>query len=148
MPCILSCAVDPAASIGSAVTGAIDGKFENGYLVTVHVGEEKLNGVLYHVPHSSKAAQFATLPHLMSSITAEGNGQAPEVRTRRKRRRKDEMPKKDPDAPRANRTGYNFFFAEKRAELKEQSKSKDREISRIIGQLWNSMTEADKRVSP
>lgn len=30
--------------------GAIKGKFDQGYLVTVTVGAEKLQGVLYHVP--------------------------------------------------------------------------------------------------
>eukprot|EP00250_Pteridium_aquilinum_P013886 c21635_g2_i1 orf=1-1287(-) len=41
--------VDPAASVGTVVTGAINGKSDDGYFVTVVVGTEKLSGVLYHV---------------------------------------------------------------------------------------------------
>lgn len=42
-----------ALQIGCLVSGTIDGKFENGYLVTVDLGCEKMQGVLYHFPQSS-----------------------------------------------------------------------------------------------
>ncbi|KAI9114893.1 hypothetical protein K1719_013906 [Acacia pycnantha] len=41
-----------ASSVGTAVSGWIDGKFESGYLVSVTVGSENLRGVLYHDPQN------------------------------------------------------------------------------------------------
>ena len=46
----VTAAVDPASSIGSIVTGSIDGKVDYAYLVTVMVGTRKMRGVLSHVP--------------------------------------------------------------------------------------------------
>ncbi|XP_042520117.1 high mobility group B protein 10-like isoform X4 [Macadamia integrifolia] len=40
----------PRLNVGCQVSGIIDGKFDNGYLVTVSFGSDKLRGVLYHVP--------------------------------------------------------------------------------------------------
>ncbi|CAM6087148.1 unnamed protein product [Calypogeia fissa] len=134
---------DPAEAIGSTVIGAIEAKLDFGYLVTMVVGGEKLKGVLYHVPPGNKP-QYASLPHLLNTMTAEIGRAGGEVQTRRKRRRKEEMPKKDPNAPRPNRTGYNFFFAEQRQRLKALYPDKDREISRMIGEAWNALTEDQK----
>lgn len=142
-----SFAVNPAEAIGSTVIGAIEGKIEYGYLVTMVVGGEKLKGVLYHVPPGNKGPQFASLPGLLNSMNAELTAGG-EMQTRRKRRRKEEMPKKDPNAPRPNRTGYNFFFAEQRQRLKALHPDKDREISRMIGEAWNGLSEEEKLVSP
>ena len=61
-------AVDPASSIGSVVTGCINGKFEHGYLVNVPVGTRKMRGVLYHVPPSSTVPQHATVSPFMNSM--------------------------------------------------------------------------------
>ncbi|CAM6104469.1 unnamed protein product [Calypogeia fissa] len=77
-------------------------------------------------------------------MTAEIGRAGGEVQTRRKRRRKEEMPKKDPNAPRPNRAGYNFLFAEQRQRLKALYPDKDREISRMIGKAWNALTEEKK----
>lgn len=43
-------AVNVELQAGYAVNGTIDGKFDNGYLITVDTGSEQLKGVLYHVP--------------------------------------------------------------------------------------------------
>ncbi|XP_058093627.1 high mobility group B protein 15-like isoform X2 [Magnolia sinica] len=129
--------------VGCPVFGVIDGKFEHGYLVTVMVGSEKLTGVLYHAPEYS-AAQMA---HYSSIANHGGNGNAatPGVR-RRRRRKKSEMRKRDPSHPKPNRSGYNFFFAEQHARLKPLHPGKDREISKMIGELWNNISETDKAV--
>ncbi|CAM6103411.1 unnamed protein product [Calypogeia fissa] len=139
--------VDPADAIGSTVIGAIEAKLDFGFLVTMVVGGEKLKGVLYHGPPGNKP-QYASLHHLLNSMTAEIGRAGGEVQTRRKRRRKEEMPKKDPNAPRPNRAGYNFLFAEQRQRLKALYPDKDQEISRMIGMAWNALTEEKKLVSP
>lgn len=142
--------VDPALSIGLTGTGSIEGKFEHGFLVTVTVGTEKLRGVLYHVPPLQRAPQHASVPNYAATLGAEIVISREETNargTRRKRRRNEDMPKKDPNAPRPNRTGYNFFFAEQRARLKALHPEKDRELSRMIGDAWNSLTEEEKLVS-
>ena len=139
--------MDPTTSIGHIVTGAIEGKFEHGYLVTVMVGTEKLRGVLYHVPPAPRNPQHAYVPNYTATIGAEIALPPPEARGRQKRRQKEDQPKKDPNAPRANRTGYNFFFAEERAKLKLLHPDKERELSRMIGDAWNNLSEEEKFVS-
>lgn len=127
---------------GSSVTGVIDGKFESGYLVTVLIGSEKLKGVLYQTPQviPQKMHQTSTSP--IKSIN-------PSVASgvhRRRRRKKCEIKRRDPSHPKPNRSGYNFFFAEQHARLKPLHPGKDREISRMIGELWNKLRETDKAV--
>lgn len=143
-------AMDPASSVGLTVRSTIEGKFEHGYLVSVTVGTEKMRGVIYHVPPMQRAPQHATIPNYERILGAEPIPirEEPSLRgLKRKRRRADDMPKKDPNAPRPNRTGYNFFFAEQRARLKLLYPEKDRELSRMIGDAWNSLTEEEKTVS-
>lgn len=134
--------VDPASSIGSVVTGAIDGKFDHGYLVTVMVGTRKMSGVLYHVPSTNTMPQNACVPALMNSVGSELKASDLGPKVRRKRRK--DIIRKDPNAPRQNRTGYNFFFAEQRAKLKTLQPDKDRAISKMIGDSWNKLSEDEK----
>ncbi|KAM3708525.1 hypothetical protein ACJW31_02G103000 [Castanea mollissima] len=65
---------------------------------------------------------------------------------RRRRRKKHEIKRRDPAHPKPNRSGYNFFFAEQHARLKPLHPGKDREISRMIGELWNKLKESEKAV--
>lgn len=118
------------------VVGVIDGKFEYGYFVTVTMGSLKLKGVLYHTPEQT-TAQAPPYPGVPDNSNARG--------VRRRRRRK-KLSKRDPTHPKPNRSGYNFFFAEQHARLKPLHPGKDREISKMIGDLWNKLTEAEKAV--
>ncbi|XP_073039404.1 high mobility group B protein 10-like [Primulina eburnea] len=52
--------VRPNLDDGSLVTGTIDGKFDDGYLITVKLGSEELKGVLYHIPTSPNTSQGVT----------------------------------------------------------------------------------------
>ncbi|CAA7396119.1 unnamed protein product [Spirodela intermedia] len=122
------------------VVGVIDGKFEHGYLVTVMVGTEKLKGVLYHTAGYPAVAAA----HLHQNL-ALGNNAAMASGGRRRRRRK-KLSTLDPTHPKPNRSGYNFFFAEQHARLKPLYPGKDREISKIIGDLWSKLTEPEKSV--
>lgn len=124
--------------------GVIDGKFESGYLVTVTIGTEKLKGVLYEAPQNPARH----VPQYFSVVTnkIEGTPAAPTVH-RRRRRKKSEIKKRDPAHPKPNRSGYNFFFAEQHARLKPLHPGKDREISRMIGELWTKLKENEKAVS-
>ena len=128
----------------SPVIGVIDGKFESGYLVTVTLGSETLKGVLYqtaqnptHQPSQNRSAR----PSVNDNNAATTSGAA-----RRRRRKKSEMKRRDPAHPKPNRCGYNFFFAEQHARLKPLYPGKDREISRMIGELWTKMNETERAV--
>ncbi|KAG8499005.1 hypothetical protein CXB51_005393 [Gossypium anomalum] len=132
-----------STTAGSPVIGVIDGKFESGYLVTVTIGSEKLKGVLYQasddaapeVPHCYGAfSSQSVTPHATSGVQ------------RRRRRKKSEIKRRDPAHPKPNRSGYNFFFAEQHARLKPLHPGQDREISRMIGEQWNKLTESEKSV--
>ncbi|KAL5702648.1 hypothetical protein ACHQM5_027840 [Ranunculus cassubicifolius] len=129
--------------LGSPVVGVIDGKFEHGYLVTVAIGTQKLHGVLYQVSEhtTNQAPQYHVL-NAHNGYTAT----APLAVRRRRRRKKSEMKKRDPAHPKPNRSGYNFFFQEHHARLKPLHPGKDREISKMIGELWSNLTETEKTV--
>lgn len=113
---------------GCWVTGAIDGKFDNGYLVTVQLGCDDLKGVLYHIP----------LEVTQSSCSLE-------MQSRRNRKR-SRLASRDPSRPKSNRSGYNFFFAEHYGRLKPMYCGQEKAISKKIGLLWNNLTEAEKQV--
>lgn len=117
--------------LGCSVTGVIDGKFDNGYLVTVNLGSEQLKGVLYHLPQTLQVA---------SSANKSG---APAHR----RRKRSRLALRDPSRPKSNRSGYNFFFAEHYARLKPQYHGQEKAISKKIGVLWSNLTEAEKQVT-
>ncbi|KAK1381264.1 High mobility group B protein 15 [Heracleum sosnowskyi] len=125
------------------VIGVIDAKFESGYLVTVMVGSETLRGVLYQTPQNAAADQ---VKQNMSTGSKINETTATTGVQRRKRRKKCEMKKRDPAHPKPNRSGYNFFFAEQHARLKPLYPGKDRDISRMIGELWNKLNEPGKAV--
>lgn len=151
--CVLQCfaaVLDPASSIGQTAQGAIKGKFDQGYLVTVTVGGEKLQGVLYHVPppalnpQHADVANYATEPQVKIANTK----LATTTIWPRKRPRKEESLKRDRNAPRPNRTGYNFFFAEQSAHYKALHPDvPGLELCRIVGNAWNILTEHEKLVS-
>ncbi|XP_056854167.1 high mobility group B protein 15-like [Raphanus sativus] len=126
-------------SNGPIVNGVIDGKFEDGYLVTVKIGTEELKGVLYElVPQQSHGG--------IPNNNANPQGITGGVTKRRRRRKKSEIKRRDPAHPKPNRSGYNFFFAEQHARLKPLHPGKDREISRMIGELWNKLNEQERSV--
>lgn len=148
-------------------TGTIDGKFDCGYLVSIKLGSETLSGVLYHpdnsgyyrdnvkgsctdiVPftghnhnhnhhhhHHQNQQQFLhsqpqPQPHQYSS------GQ------RKRRRRRGG----DPNRPKPNRSGYNFFFAEKHSLLKTLYPNREREFTKMIGESWNNLSPEERTVS-
>ncbi|XP_047318558.1 high mobility group B protein 15-like [Impatiens glandulifera] len=118
---------------GSSVIGVIDGKFENGYLVTITIGSEKLKGVLYQTVET----------HIQNNDDPPSAGV---LGRRRRRRRKSEIRKRDPSRPKPNRSGYNFFFKEQHARLKPLYPRMDRDISRMIGELWMTTNESEKTV--
>ncbi|XP_038689280.1 high mobility group B protein 10 isoform X2 [Tripterygium wilfordii] len=116
--------------IGSSVAGIIDGKFDNGYLVTVDLGSIKLRGVLYHFPSAASHVSGSSYTSAASS---------------RRRRKRSWLALRDPSHPKSNRSGYNFFFAEHYARLKPMHHGQERVISKKIGVLWNNLTDAEKQ---
>jgi hypothetical protein len=118
----------------SSIVGVIDGKFENGYLVSVSLGSETLKGVLYESP------QYIMINN--NNIASATLGVQ-----RRRRRKKSEIKRRDPAHPKPNRSGYNFFFVEQHAKLKLLNQTMDKDISRMIGELWNNLKESEKTVS-
>ncbi|KAF8014274.1 hypothetical protein BT93_H0188 [Corymbia citriodora subsp. variegata] len=126
----------------SPVVGVIDGKFESGYLVTVSIGSEKLKGVLYQTPQSAAGKMPQQINFSINSNNVAGSSGI----QRRRRRKKSEIKRRDPAHPKPNRSGYNFFFAEQHARLKPLHPGKDREISRMIGELWNKLNESERAV--
>ncbi|XP_044479338.1 high mobility group B protein 15-like [Mangifera indica] len=133
----------PASTSGYPVIGVIDGKFESGYLVTVTIGSEKLKGVLYQ-------SALGPVQHVQPSHNVYTNNSANACAVsgvqRHRRRKKSEIKRRDPAHPKPNRSGYNFFFAEQHARLKPLHPGKDREISRMIGELWTTINDSEKAI--
>nr|XP_017218169.1 PREDICTED: high mobility group B protein 15-like isoform X2 [Daucus carota subsp. sativus] len=97
------------------------------------------------VPEASSQSQRDTEQPLPGEKISDNMATSTGVQ-RRRRRKKCEMKKRDPARPKPNRSGYNFFFAEQHARLKPLYPGKDRDISRMIGDLWNKLNEAGKAV--
>ncbi|KZV19956.1 HMG box protein with ARID/BRIGHT DNA-binding domain isoform 1 [Dorcoceras hygrometricum] len=134
---------------GTPVCGVIDGKFEGGYLVTVKFGSEEFKGVLYQVANTEAQTtpSHHNWPLIQKDSVQNKDGSKTKLGApRRKRRKKSEMRKRDPAHPKPNRSGYNFFFAEQHARLKPLYPGRDREISRMIGELWNKLQDHERTV--
>ncbi|XP_024634994.1 high mobility group B protein 9 [Medicago truncatula] len=118
--------------------GTIEGKFDCGYLVSVELGSEVLKGVLYH-------QEKVVSP---SSLVTQHNGAIEPFnhQTHRLGRRKRRKRKWDPNYPKPNRSGYNFFFAEKHYKLKELYPNREREFTKMIGQSWNSLSPEERMI--
>ncbi|XP_052200980.1 high mobility group B protein 9 [Diospyros lotus] len=127
-----------APFIASTAIGTIDGKFDCGYLVSVNVGSESLNGVLYYPDHPGSSVSIsppctAIVPYHPKPRHHSG---------RRNRRRRGG----DPNRPKPNRSGYNFFFAEKHSELKSLYPDREREFTKMIGESWSSLNQEERMV--
>lgn len=119
------------------VVGVIDGKFEDGYFVTITIGTKKLKGILFHASQQNEVQELKDLHGIVDN-----NG----TRVIHRRRRRKKLSSRDPTHPKPNRSGYNFFFAEQHSRLKLLHPGRDREISKMIGDLWNNQTETERAV--
>ncbi|CAL1410854.1 unnamed protein product [Linum trigynum] len=81
----------PGASGLPSIVGVIDGKFDSGYLVTVTIGNEKLQGVVYQAATESQQQYYYGL-----SANNNNNETTDSGVVRRKRRRK-EIQMRDPN---------------------------------------------------
>ncbi|KAK7322340.1 hypothetical protein VNO77_25719 [Canavalia gladiata] len=118
----------PAQTVGSVLSGTIDGKFDGGYVITMTRGSEQLKGVLFHVPNI-----------VSQSSHAEGTSSL-------QNRKRSRNASRDPSRPKSNRSGYNFFFAENYAKLKPEFQGQERAISKRIGFLWSNLSDAERQV--
>ncbi|CAI6006808.1 unnamed protein product [Closterium sp. NIES-64] len=159
------------ANIGRNISGIIRSKCDNGYFITVPMGDQVLHGILYHPPSTASSSPFAPpqpVSFLLNAFSLDSaliRSQTHGRRRRRKRRRRAELLAAAAGGvpgvvvpPKQNRTGYNFFFGEQRMKLKadmpDRMKLKadmpdvpDREISRLIGQRWMALSPQDRIVS-
>ncbi|KHN37294.1 high mobility group B protein 15-like [Glycine soja] len=127
-----------SSSADSTVIGVIDQKFEGGYVVTVTMGSEQLNGVLYYAQEDS-----VLLP---APSHNNNNAAAASLQKKKRRRSKSEIKRRNPALPKPKKTGYNFFFAEEHARLKPYHQGKETDIGRMIGENWSKLTESEKMV--
>ncbi|OIV96298.1 hypothetical protein TanjilG_09725 [Lupinus angustifolius] len=119
--------------------GTIDGKFECGYLVSVKLGCEVLRGVLYHPDPSVPPPQ---VQQYENAIVPFSNNNKPGSSGRRRKNKR----RWDPNYPKPNRSGYNFYFAEKHYKLKELYPNREREFTKMIGQSWNCLSSEERMV--
>ncbi|KZV20110.1 high mobility group B protein 9 [Dorcoceras hygrometricum] len=121
--------------------GTIDAKFDCGYLVSIKVGDETLNGVLYHP--SCHVDNYVLTPQPCNAVVP----YTPQLhqsgrRNRRRRGRRAE----DPGRPKPNRSGYNFFFAERHSHLKSLYPNREREFTKMIGESWNKLSSEERLI--
>ncbi|XP_059636004.1 high mobility group B protein 9 [Cornus florida] len=119
--------------------GTIDGKFDCGYLVSVKLGSKILNGVLYH-PEQPSSSMSAVQP--CTAIIPYNPKPVPHHSGRRNRRRRGG----DPSRPKPNRSGYNFFFAEKHSVFKSLYPDREREFTKMIGESWSNLSLEERMV--
>ncbi|KAK7283440.1 hypothetical protein RIF29_12956 [Crotalaria pallida] len=124
--------------------GTIEGKFDCGYLVNVKVGSEYFRGVLYHPDPSAPPTTTKWVHQYENAIVPLFNNNNKPGTSGRRRKNKRRW---DPNCPKPNRSGYNFFFAKKHSELKKlHPNSEKREFTKMIGQAWNTLSSEDKMV--
>ncbi|CAB4265500.1 unnamed protein product [Prunus armeniaca] len=127
-------------------TGTIDGKFDCGYFITVKLGSEVLSGVLYHpnqqpLPGPS-SNPISPAPQPVNAIVPYTKRSCRLLGSKRRRRRK----RGDPNYPKPNRSGYNFYFAEKHYKLKSLYPNREREFTKMIGESWSNLTAEERLV--
>ncbi|XP_009147492.1 putative high mobility group B protein 11 [Brassica rapa] len=112
---------DKGIQLGSMIDEwTIDGKFDDGYLVTVKMGgSQELKGVLYH--------------------------SAPRE-TPRRRKKKAKLSHVDSLRPKFRRSGYNFFFAEEHKRLKAAYAGQERSLLKEIGNNWRNLSPSDREI--
>ncbi|GMH30735.1 hypothetical protein Nepgr_032578 [Nepenthes gracilis] len=120
--------------------GTIDGKFDCGYLVSVKLGSDILYGVLYH-PEEHPVSCMADAELSTAIVPYDPKPRRPGQRRKRRRRWGG-----DPSHPKPNRSGYNFFFAEKHSLLKSLYPNTDRKFTKIIGDSWNNLGPEERMV--
>ncbi|GMP44576.1 hypothetical protein CsSME_00013451 [Camellia sinensis var. sinensis] len=128
----------PLISTSSTAIGTIDGKFDCGYLVSVKVGSEILNGVLYYPGQPGSSSMSTSQP--CTAIIPYTAKHAHSGRRSRRRRGGD------PNRPKPNRSGYNFFFAEKHSMLKSLYPEREREFTKMIGESWTNLSQEERTV--
>ncbi|GAB4832978.1 hypothetical protein Ancab_006999 [Ancistrocladus abbreviatus] len=124
-------------SLGSLAIGTIDGKFDCGYMVSVKLGSDILYGVLYH-PEEQLASPTRVAD--LSTAIVPYSPKSGRSRRQKKRRRWG----RDPSYPKPNRSGYNFFFAEKHSALKSLYPNREREFTKMIGESWNKLSPEER----
>ncbi|KAJ7957928.1 High mobility group B-like protein [Quillaja saponaria] len=122
-------------------TGTIEGRFDCGYLVSVKLGLEVLKGVLY-LPDQLDPS--TSVSHCNNVIVPYNPN--PGRAGRRRRRRRRSRRRGEPNYPKPNRSGYNFFFAEKHYKLKALYPNREREFTKMIAQAWNSLSPDERMV--
>ncbi|XAR64238.1 hypothetical protein NMG60_11024504 [Bertholletia excelsa] len=127
--------------VSSTAIGTIDGKFDCGYLVSVKLGSEILNGVLYHPDQPGPS-----IPPNQPCTDIVPYNPNPHHLGRRNRRRRRRRRGGDPTRPKPNRSGYNFFFAEKHSALKSLYPDREREFTKMIGESWSSLSQEERQV--
>ncbi|XP_048432728.1 high mobility group B protein 9 isoform X1 [Pyrus x bretschneideri] len=127
-------------------SGTIDGKFDCGYLVTVKFGSETLSGVLYHPNQQTLAGSPnpTSSPEPVNAIVPYTPQRS--VRVAGSRRRRRSRRRTDPNYPKPNRSGYNFFFAETHFKLKSLYPNREREFTKMIGESWNKLPAEERLV--
>lgn len=101
------------------------------------LGSEVLRGVLYH---PEQLVPPPSIPKHESAIVPINR------KPHRSGRRKKNKRRWDPNYPKPNRSGYNFFFAEKHYTLKTLYPNREREFTKMIGQSWNSLSPEERMV--
>ncbi|XP_057532270.1 high mobility group B protein 9 [Amaranthus tricolor] len=138
----------PVSSIPLSIPaiGTIDGKFDCGYLVTVKVGHDVLSGVIYHPSADDPPCTPSSPAEDLSMAIIPYNPMQPRKASRRRRRKRKRWGG-DPTHPKPNRSGYNFFFSEKHSVLKSlYPNSREREFTKMIGELWNNLGPEERVV--
>ncbi|GJY30676.1 ARID DNA-binding domain, high mobility group box domain protein, partial [Tanacetum coccineum] len=106
--------------VGGQVTGTIDNRFEQGYLVTVDLGNEKLSGFIYHLPSDASAPSHGT-------------------------ENMNQLALREPSPPEQDSSGYNVFYSEHYGRLKPLYHGQEDVIRKRIQVLWETLTQEEQQ---
>lgn len=107
------------------------------------MGSEVLSGVLYH---PEQPGSYASTSEYVNAVVPYKLVSKSPLHSGRKRRRRNRRAGGDPSYPKPNRSGYNFFFAEKHYKLKSLYPNREREFTKMIGESWSSLSPDERMV--
>jgi hypothetical protein len=131
--------------VGTKGTVMVDGRFDCGFFVTVKLGRQgamtEFKGVLYYPPpqHTIMSMPMQEKRGVGRPRKDGGMMGTPGGDT------KDKIMSRDPQAPKPNKTPFNFFSVDARLRAKELNPHMNQtEITKKVGEMWSKASDHEK----